>query len=223
MGLALPLAAVETVGGESWTSELRVQTVARETARDEWNLEIRVYDRSSDVPLLFRSVAAYTERRKDLTISGLDEREYRFSITVKRAGLESRLEIREAGEPVEYVRGVFENEPRPGISSGETTDSNVLRVGGRVLAPELIRRVEPEYPEEAKAYRVSGVVILEATIDEKGSVTRTRIVKGLPFGLSEAAAAAVERWQFKPATMDGEPVRVSHNVSVEFNLHKSSE
>ncbi len=142
---------------------------------------------------------------------------------MKRAGLESRLEIRADGEPIEYVRGVFENEARQGISSGETSDSNVLRVGGRVLAPELIRHVEPVYPEEAKSYRVSGVVILEATIDETGAVTSTRIVKGLPFGLSEAAAEAVNRWHFKPATMDGEPVRVSHNVSVEFNLHKSTE
>ncbi len=70
IGFSLPVFGEETVGGESWTSQLRVQTVAKETARDTWSLEVRVFDHSSDVPLLSRSAVAYTERRKDLTIQG---------------------------------------------------------------------------------------------------------------------------------------------------------
>lgn len=216
-----PVIHAETVGGETWTSDLRIRTVADETERDRWTLDIRVFDRSPDRQLLSRSVTVYTDRTSDLTIDGLDQRQYRFSITVRRSALEARLEIRSNGEPLEYVRSIYEREQRQELSS--FADSNVLRVGGRVLAPQLIRRVEPDYPPEAKAYRVSGVVIVEATIDETGAVRRTRVVKGLPFGLSESATQAVRQWRFKPATMDGEPVSVVHNVSVEFNLHKAGD
>lgn len=221
LGLGTPSVYAETVGGETWTSDLRVRTLAEEITRDKWNLEIRVFDRPGDALILSKSVTTYTGRTRQVTVEGRDQREYRFAITVRRTALEAKLEIRNAGEPVEYVRSLYEREERQVLTS--STESNVLRVGGRVQAPELIRRVEPKYPDEAKSYRVSGVVILEATIDEAGTVTRTRVVKGLPFGLSEAATEAVANWRYKPATMDGKPVKVAYNVSVEFNLHRSGD
>ena len=219
--MGTPSVYAETVGGETWTSDLRVRTLAEEITRDKWNLEIRVFDRADDDLILSQSVTTYTDRTRQVTVEGRDQREYRFAITVRRTALEAKLEIRNAGEPVEYVRSLYEREERQVLTS--STESNVLRVGGRVQAPELIRRVEPKYPDEAKSYRVSGVVILEATIDEAGTVTRTRVVKGLPFGLSEAATEAVANWRYKPATMDGKPVKVAYNVSVEFNLHRSGD
>lgn len=220
---AVPLGAT-VLGGETWTSKIRVRTIATSAERGKWDLEVRVLDRKSERPLLFESIDTYTNRTSEFSADGLDRREYRFVISVTETELEMKLEIRELGEPVDYLRAVFESEPRvPLVRESGAYEGNVMRVGGRVLAPELVRRVEPRYPDEAKRYRVSGAVIIEATIDEEGNVKRTRIVKGLPFGLSEAAEEAVLAWKFKPATMDGEPVKVAHNVTVEFNLHRSGD
>jgi len=96
--------------------------------------------------------------------------------------------------------------------------NGALRVGGNVQAPKLVDRVEPAYSAEARKARISGIVIVEARIDESGRVTDAMVVKPLPFGLSEAALDAVKQWRFEPGTLDGKPVPVVFNVTVNFKL-----
>jgi TonB family protein len=92
------------------------------------------------------------------------------------------------------------------------------RVGGDVKAPVVISRVEPVYPAEARAARISGIVIVEAIIDRNGGVRDVKVLKPLPFGLDQAAADAVKQWTFQPATLDGKPVEVFFNLTVNFML-----
>lgn len=94
----------------------------------------------------------------------------------------------------------------------------ILQVGGDVQAPTKLETPEPDYPELARKARVQGVVILRIVVDTEGAVRRVEVLKGLPMGLSEAAEAAVRRWRFAPATLDGEPVVVDYNVTVNFRL-----
>jgi protein TonB len=94
----------------------------------------------------------------------------------------------------------------------------ILRVGGDVTKPELIRSVQPVYPEIARRARISGVVIVEAIIDQTGTVTNARILKSLPMGLAEAAVEAVKQWKYKPATLNGRPVSVYFTLTVNFKL-----
>jgi TonB family protein len=96
------------------------------------------------------------------------------------------------------------------------------RVGGDVKAPVVIQRVEPEYPEEARANRVSGIVILETVIDSNGDVRDAKVLKPLPYGLDEAAAAAVKQWKFRPGTLDGIPVDTIFNLTINFKLESES-
>ncbi|HEX7186224.1 MAG TPA: TonB family protein [Thermoanaerobaculia bacterium] len=92
------------------------------------------------------------------------------------------------------------------------------RVGGGVTRPEKISGAPPAYTEEARKARVTGVVILESIIDEQGNVTNVKVLKGLPMGLSEAAAEAVQNWKFKPATFEGRPVKVYYTLTVNFQV-----
>lgn len=92
------------------------------------------------------------------------------------------------------------------------------RVGGNVKRPEKISGPAPEYTAEAREARVSGVIVLEAIIDELGNVTDVKVLKGLPAGLDQAAISAVESWKFKPATLDGRPVPVYYTLTVNFAL-----
>jgi outer membrane biosynthesis protein TonB len=51
-----------------------------------------------------------------------------------------------------------------------------IKVGGNVQESKLIRRVEPVYPESAKRARVQGKVVLVVTVDEEGSVPKSKLI-----------------------------------------------
>lgn len=97
-------------------------------------------------------------------------------------------------------------------------DDAPIRIGGEVVPPELITRVQPVYPEIARKARVQGVVIVEAIIDKQGNVVEGRILRGLPMGVSEAAVSAIHRWKYRPAILNGRPVSVYLTVTVTFTL-----
>ena len=101
---------------------------------------------------------------------------------------------------------------------GGVVDEPPIRIGGEVVPPELITKVQPVYPEIARKARVQGVVIVEAIIDKQGNVTDARVLRGLPMGVSEAAAAAIQKWKYKPAMLNGRPVSVYLTVTVTFTL-----
>jgi len=100
---------------------------------------------------------------------------------------------------------------------GGTGDTPV-RVGGNVKAPTVLERIEPQYTEVARRARVQGIVIIEAVIDRQGNVTEARILKGLPMGLDAEALSAIKRWKFKPGTLNGNPVPVYYNLTINFRL-----
>jgi protein TonB len=100
----------------------------------------------------------------------------------------------------------------------EPLPDHPVRVGGDVKAPVVTNRVEPKYTETARTARVTGVVIVEAIIDKTGHVDQVKVVKGLPMGLSEEAERAVRQWHFRPGTMNGQPVDVIFNLTVNFKL-----
>jgi protein TonB len=101
---------------------------------------------------------------------------------------------------------------------GGVVDEAPIRIGGEVVAPVLRTKVQPVYPEIARKARVQGTVIVEAIIDRQGNVTDARILRGLPMGVSEAAVAAIQKWKYTPATLNGRPVSVYLTVTVTFTL-----
>jgi TonB family protein len=93
-----------------------------------------------------------------------------------------------------------------------------IRVGGDVKPPDKIFSPSPQYTEIARKARITGVVIVEAIIDKEGNVTNVKVLKGLPMGLDQAAVDAVKRWRFEPATLNGKPVAVIYNLTINFQL-----
>ena len=87
------------------------------------------------------------------------------------------------------------------------------------MKSQLIRKVEPEYPELARRARVQGVVILVVTVDEEGNVADIKVSRGHPM-LNEAAERAVRQWKYSPTLLNGEPIPVIATVTVNFVMGK---
>lgn len=100
----------------------------------------------------------------------------------------------------------------------ELQEPETFHAGGEVVAPVAIQSPAPQYTETARRARVQGVVILEVEVDARGRVTSTRVLKGLPMGLDEAAVKAVSDWRFQPGTRRGEPVPVVMTLTIRFRL-----
>jgi protein TonB len=93
-----------------------------------------------------------------------------------------------------------------------------VRVGGDIRRPEKIKHVDPVYPSIAKAARVSGMVIVEATIATDGSVRGARVIRSVPM-LDQAALDAVAQWRYTPTLLNGQPVEVVMSVNVTFAIN----
>jgi len=95
-----------------------------------------------------------------------------------------------------------------------------IRVGGDVMAPVVMKRVDPAYTAEARKRGITGIIILEAVIGRDGLAKKVTVLKPLPYGLDQAAVDAVTQWKFKPGTLEGKPVDVIYTLTVSFNLDK---
>jgi TonB family protein len=90
----------------------------------------------------------------------------------------------------------------------------------RISAPTVIRRVEPQYTTEARQSRATGTVILQAVIQTNGTADILKVVKPLPFGLTESALEAIRQWKFRPAARNGKEIPMAINIEVGFNLEQ---
>ncbi len=126
--------------------------------------------------------------------------------------------------------GVFEPQNVVGPGSHATLPEEFERlgagartVGEEVTAPQLIEKVQPAYPVDLRAARVDGKVVLHAVIDEQGNVTAVEVLRSSRHeGLDNAAIDAVRQWRYKPATMEGTPVKVHFTVVVNFTVEKAA-
>ena len=86
------------------------------------------------------------------------------------------------------------------------------------MIPET--KTRPVYPEQARADKQQGDVILQAVVRADGTIGPIRVLKEEPgdYGFADSARAAVSQWRYQPARLDGEPVDVYFTVVVRFAL-----
>ncbi len=103
------------------------------------------------------------------------------------------------------------------MEATEPPDDEPIRIHTGVDKPIIIKRVEPRYPDVARAARVEGIVILEAIINKRGRVDSVKILRSIPL-LDSSAVEAVKQWRFKPAKINGVPVKCYFTLTVRFKL-----
>jgi periplasmic protein TonB len=79
--------------------------------------------------------------------------------------------------------------------------------------PGLIKKVEPQYPQIARAARMEGTVVVDAIIRKDGSVSDVKVLKSSSPMFEQACIDAVRQWRFTPGSQD-----VILSVSVNFTL-----
>jgi len=91
-------------------------------------------------------------------------------------------------------------------------------IHGALTPPILLVKIEPEYSDEARRAKIQGTVILSIEVDTRGEVHNIRVRRSLGLGLDEKAIEAVNRWKFRPGTIDGKPAVITALVEVNFRL-----
>jgi periplasmic protein TonB len=125
----------------------------------------------------------------------------------------------------------------PGLGDPTSTISGILNSPGSALPPipvppkpvtkppivshmmegNLVYRVQPNYPGLARSARVQGSVVLRAVISRSGTIENLQVLSGHPL-LTSAAIEAVRQWRYRPYILNGEPVEVETQITVNFLL-----
>jgi len=117
------------------------------------------------------------------------------------------------------VGGIFADvPPPPPPPPAPAAPRGPVRIGGQLQAPALLKRVEPLYPPLAVRAHLSGVVILEATVDQEGKVVEATVLRSAGPLLDHEALVAVKQWRYSPLLLNGRREAFILTVTLAFNL-----
>lgn len=74
----------------------------------------------------------------------------------------------------------------------------------------------PDVSHSELPFGFQGDVVIEATIERDGRVTDVKVLKSINQGIDQKCLAAVQRWRFRPAFLDGTPIASRHDVHFHF-------
>jgi protein TonB len=103
----------------------------------------------------------------------------------------------------------------PPTTATKSTGSDLLEVPEDFADDQVVHRVHPSYPKQARARKLHGTVVLEAVVNKQGKVDSLQLVSGDPL-LAQAAADAVKQWRYKPYLHNGEYTEFQTRVTVDF-------
>jgi protein TonB len=104
-----------------------------------------------------------------------------------------------------------------GLGEEPPDEPQVVRVGGQIQEPRILRDVAPVYPPLALAAHATGLVILELQVGRDGRVKQVEVLRGIPM-FADAAADAVRQRVYQPLLLSGIPIDFVVTVTVRFNV-----
>ena len=135
--------------------------------------------------------------------------------TIASAGFGNGVAVASAGGP----RGSVQ---QAGFGSEETAPTTAkvrqTSVNDNTKPVVILSVPRPVYTAEGRANKIQGEVLLQVIFTASGQVQVQRVVKGLGYGLDQAAESAARQIQFRPATRDGRPVDFSAIARIQFEL-----
>jgi protein TonB len=102
-------------------------------------------------------------------------------------------------------------------SASAVQPAHSIQLSQGVAQGLLIKQVRPTYPDAAHRLRLQGAVELLANISKDGDITNLKQLSGDRI-LGHSAMEAVKQWKYKPYLLDGQPVEIQTQITVNFKL-----
>ena len=132
--------------------------------------------------------------------------------------LTAKLELGSLSESVD-VSAEGSGKTAPSTETAAEPKPTRVRVGGNVEAAKVLTKVQPIYPESARAAGAQGAVVLHAVVGMDGKLLSLQVLNSqIHPDLARAAVEAVSQWRYQPTLLNGEPVEVDTSISVNFKL-----
>src|SRR5215813_7935632 len=106
-----------------------------------------------------------------------------------------------------------------GVGVGVGAGSGSIEPMTADLRPKLLYREKARFTDKARDEGVQGTVVLQVVFNVNESITDIKVIRGLPYGLTENAIDAAKKIKFTPAMKDGTPVSVRGSLEFAFNLY----
>jgi protein TonB len=106
------------------------------------------------------------------------------------------------------------------VITGCSSATSMIYYGHEVTIPATpIERSKPDYPISAARKYISGFIIAELVIAEDGEVEEMKVVESVPTGVFDAKGKrAIKKWKYKPAQINGKPVKQKVTVRLDWNI-----
>jgi len=121
-------------------------------------------------------------------------------------------------------------EAAPNLTLGGTTGSGALSslakstagptpsmITQSQLSPvQVLKKVDPVYPVIAKQRRLSGILVIQVQVGKDGKLSNFQLISGPPI-FRDAAFEALNKWKFKPATLNGQYIDQNTQIHMHFS------
>lgn len=132
--------------------------------------------------------------------------------------LTAKLEIGVLAETVD-VQAEGSAKATPFTETSERPKPIRIRIGGNLQVAKVLTKVQPIYPESAKAAGAQGSVLLHAIVSKDGRPLQLQVLNGeIDPELARAAVEAVSQWRYQPTLLNGDAVEVDTTITVNFTL-----
>jgi hypothetical protein len=148
-----------------------------------------------------------------------DKRVYRTGLVLGAvlvlAGCAASVEERIAREEAAARRNDTATESK---EQSFTPSERAVRVEKCDTPPKVTRRTSPMYSWEMMQNKVEGVVGARLFVGSDGKVKHVQIVEDIGYDSAERTRETLMRYEFEPATHEGEPVATWISLSVNWRL-----
>jgi TonB family protein len=106
----------------------------------------------------------------------------------------------------------------PAQAAPENHAPKKISVSPGIMTGLKIAGENPTYPKLARAKKIQGAVVIDATIGKDGAISNLHVLKSPDKTLSNSAIKAVRTWRYRPYLLNGDPVEVQTTINVVYNL-----
>lgn len=120
-------------------------------------------------------------------------------------------------DPAQALSGATLVIPQSVINPQPVFPFVAVPVSQGVTGGRIIHRVDPLYPNEGRRLHVEGAVVMDVLVGEDGRVRQVQVTSGPPI-LARAASDAVKQWKYEPFLLNGKPVALHNQLTIQFKL-----